>query len=67
MPAVQEGDLLAIFSCGAYGMSIASQYNSRGRPAEVLVEGDCARLIRTRELFDDLVAHELPWLSAAAR
>lgn len=59
MPALDGGDLLAIFSCGAYGMSMASQYNSRGRPAEVLVEGDRQRLIRHRESYADLVAHEL--------
>ncbi|MBP1204501.1 diaminopimelate decarboxylase [Duganella sp. 1411] len=59
MPALDGGDLLAIFSCGAYGMSMASQYNSRGRPAEVMVEKDRQRLIRHRESYADLVAHEL--------
>ena len=59
MPALDGGDLLAIFSCGAYGMSMASQYNSRGRPAEVMVDGEQQRLIRHRETHADLVAHEL--------
>ncbi|USX24664.1 diaminopimelate decarboxylase [Oxalobacteraceae bacterium OTU3CINTB1] len=59
MPALDGGDLLAIFSCGAYGMSMASQYNSRGRPAEVLVEGGGQRQIRRRESYADLVSHEL--------
>ncbi|HWW73689.1 MAG TPA: diaminopimelate decarboxylase [Duganella sp.] len=59
MPALDGGDLLAIFSCGAYGMSMASQYNSRGRPAEVIVEKNRQRLIRHRESYADLVAHEL--------
>ncbi|MGA0609920.1 diaminopimelate decarboxylase [Caldimonas sp. KR1-144] len=47
--AVQAGDLLAVLSAGAYGMSMASNYNSRGRAAEVLVDGDQAWLIRDRE------------------
>lgn len=44
-----EGDLLAILSSGAYGMVMASNYNSRGRPAEVMVDGATATLIRPRE------------------
>ena len=59
MPSLNSGDLLAIFSCGAYGMSMANQYNSRGRPAEVIIEGEQQRLIRNRESYVDLVAHEL--------
>ena len=46
MPEVKEGDLVAILDAGAYGMSLSSNYNSRPRPAEVLVEGKRARLIR---------------------
>lgn len=65
LPAFGEGSLLAIFSCGAYGMSMASQYNSRGRPPEVLVEGARAKLVRTRESHEDLVAHELCGLDNA--
>ena len=51
--AVQPGDLLAVLSAGAYCMSMASNYNSRGRPAEVLVDGDKAKLIRVRESIAD--------------
>ncbi|MGU3309230.1 diaminopimelate decarboxylase [Pseudomonas sp. M5A4_2d] len=65
LPAFGNGSLLAIFSCGAYGMSMASQYNSRGRPPEVLVEGSHAKLIRARETYEDLVAHELCGLNNA--
>ena len=52
---VQSGDLLAIWVTGAYGMSQASNYNARCRPAEVLVEGSSLRLIRRRETPDDLL------------
>lgn len=58
LPPVQRGDLLAVFTAGAYGMSMASQYNSRLRPAEVLVDQRRARLIRRRETIDDLLAPE---------
>ena len=51
--AVQPGDLLAVMSAGAYCMSMASNYNSRGRAAEVLVDGDRAVLIRARETIAD--------------
>lgn len=51
---VQSGDLLAIWGAGAYGMALASNYNARCRPAEVLVEGDTFRLIRRRETQEDL-------------
>ena len=47
--AVEPGDLVAVLSAGAYAMSMASNYNSRGRPAEVLVGGDRSWLIRDRE------------------
>ncbi|HEY3243380.1 MAG TPA: diaminopimelate decarboxylase [Phycisphaerae bacterium] len=58
LPPMQRGDLLAFFTAGAYGFVMSSQYNSRPRAAEVLVEGDRARLIRRRETYDDLVAPE---------
>jgi diaminopimelate decarboxylase len=58
LPPLRRGDLLAVHTCGAYGMSMASQYNSRPRAAEVLVEGGTARLIRRRETYADLVAAE---------
>jgi diaminopimelate decarboxylase len=58
LPALKRGDLLAIFSAGAYGMAMASNYNSRLRAPEVLVTGRTHRLIRRRETFKDLVACE---------
>ncbi|KTT14690.1 diaminopimelate decarboxylase, partial [Pseudacidovorax intermedius] len=59
--AVQSGDLLAVLSAGAYCMSMASNYNTRGRAAEVLVSGAEARLIRRRETVEDqLRAEQLP-------
>ncbi|MFH0979931.1 MAG: diaminopimelate decarboxylase [Planctomycetota bacterium] len=58
LPPIQRGDLLAVFSAGAYGSVMSSHYNSRPRAPEVLVEGDCVRLIRRRETYDDLVAAE---------
>jgi diaminopimelate decarboxylase len=51
--AVQPGDVLAVLSAGAYCMSMASNYNSRGRAAEVLIDGDKAHVIRTRESIAD--------------
>jgi diaminopimelate decarboxylase len=51
---LQEGDVLAIKSAGAYGMSMASNYNTRGRAAEVMVDGDQSHLIRQREQVADL-------------
>jgi diaminopimelate decarboxylase len=59
LPEVPEGALLAILDTGAYGFSIASNYNSRPRPAEVLVEGKKARLIRKRETMEYLLKPEL--------
>jgi len=56
--AVRPGDLVAILDAGAYGQSLASNYNSRPRPAEVLVERRRARLIRRRETMKDLLATE---------
>jgi diaminopimelate decarboxylase len=58
LPRMDSGDLLAIFSAGAYGMSMASNYNSRPRAAEVLVTDATHRLIRRRETYDDLIACE---------
>lgn len=59
LPPIAPGDLLAVFGAGAYGMTMASRYNSHPLPAEVMIDGDSARLIRRRESYDDLVAHEL--------
>jgi diaminopimelate decarboxylase len=58
LPQVDEGDLLAVLDTGAYGMSLASNYNTRPRAAEVLVNGRRARLIRRRETINDLLAPE---------
>jgi diaminopimelate decarboxylase len=58
LPEVKEGDLVAILDAGAYGMSLSSNYNSRPRPAEVLIEGKRARLIRRRETIRDLIGPE---------
>ena len=59
MPHVQDGELLAILDTGAYGMSISSNYNTRARAAEVLVDGKKARLIRRREKFSDIIRSEI--------
>jgi diaminopimelate decarboxylase len=58
IPEVREGDLVAILDAGAYGMSLSSNYNSRPRPAEVLVKGKSSRLIRRRETIRDLIEPE---------
>ncbi len=58
LPVLKPGDLVAILDTGAYGMSLASNYNSRARPAEVLVEGKRVRLIRRRETIDEMLALE---------
>ena len=55
---VQQGDVLIVKHAGAYGFTMASNYNSRGRPPEVLVSGENATLIRERESFNDLVRGE---------
>ncbi len=59
LPELGRGDLLAICDVGAYGMSMASRYNSQPLPGEVLVENGVARLIRRRESLDELMDHEL--------
>jgi diaminopimelate decarboxylase len=58
MPALSEGELLAVLDTGAYGMSLSSNYNSRGRPAEVMVEGTKVRLVRSRETAADVMRGE---------
>ncbi|HZW80331.1 MAG TPA: diaminopimelate decarboxylase [Candidatus Deferrimicrobiaceae bacterium] len=59
LPRVEEGDLLAILDVGAYGMALASNYNSRPRPAEILVRGKSAKVIRRRETSRELYSAEL--------
>jgi diaminopimelate decarboxylase len=56
--AIEAGDLLVVRSSGAYGFTMSSNYNSRGRPPEVMVDGDKVYLIRERETFADLVRGE---------
>jgi diaminopimelate decarboxylase len=56
---VQEGDILAIKNAGAYGFSMSSNYNSRLRPAEILVLNGKAHLIREREEFEDVLRHQI--------
>lgn len=58
LPPLAPGDILAVMDAGAYGFSMASNYNSHPRPAEVLVEGDAFRVIRRHETYADLVAAE---------
>lgn len=58
LPPLKPGDKLALMTAGAYGMTMASNYNARPRPAEVVVDGDGWRVSRRRETFEDLVRHE---------
>ncbi|MGC2623149.1 MAG: diaminopimelate decarboxylase, partial [Candidatus Acidiferrales bacterium] len=58
MPEVDAGDLLAIWSAGAYGFAESSNYNSRLRAAEVMVEGGRFRVVRRRETREDLIRGE---------
>ena len=62
LPALEHDDLLVVHSAGAYGFGMGSNYNTRGRSAEVAVEGGVDRLIRRRETFDDLIALEKEFL-----
>jgi len=59
LPQIEENDLLAILDAGAYGMALASNYNTRPRPAEVLVSGKSAKVIRRREKVRELYSAEL--------
>jgi diaminopimelate decarboxylase len=59
LPKVEEGELLAILDAGAYGMALSSNYNSRPRPAEVMVSGSSVKVIRRREKIRDLFSAEL--------
>ena len=58
LPPVKKGDLLAIFTAGAYGFTMSSNYNARCRPPEILVEGNKFKVIRKRESYNDLIALE---------
>ncbi|MBV9129353.1 MAG: diaminopimelate decarboxylase, partial [Verrucomicrobia bacterium] len=56
---IEPGDLLALMSAGAYGFTMASNYNSRPLPAEVLVSGSEAKIVRRRQSYADLIEHEI--------
>lgn len=58
MPNAMPGDYLAVMTAGAYGFALSSNYNSRPRVAEVLVDGAQFRVIRTRETYSDLIRGE---------
>ncbi len=58
LPQTKRGDLLAVFTAGAYGFAMSSNYNNRPRLPEVLVDGDTFKVIRRRETYEDLVAAE---------
>jgi len=60
LPPLCEGDLLAVLGAGAYGFSMASNYNARRRPAEVMVQGGTFKVVRERETYLDLVRGESP-------
>ena len=59
LPAVKQDDLLAVFSAGAYGFTMSSNYNTRRRAAELLVDGDSVTLARKRESYEDILANEI--------
>jgi diaminopimelate decarboxylase len=58
LPLVDSGDLIAVMSAGAYGFVMASNYNSRPRAAEVLVNGAEVHVIRERDTFEDIIRNE---------
>jgi diaminopimelate decarboxylase len=66
LPPLEHNDLLAIHSAGAYGFTMASNYNTRPKPAEVAIEGDKVRLIRKRETYEDQVRLELECMEESA-
>ena len=59
LPVMKRGDLVATFSAGAYGTAMSSNYNSRPRATELLVDGSTVTVIRRRETYADLIAHEI--------
>jgi len=58
LPQTKRGDLISVFTAGAYGFCMSSNYNNRPRAAEVLVDGEKYTIIRRREMLEDLVAAE---------
>ncbi|MBN2028563.1 MAG: diaminopimelate decarboxylase [Actinobacteria bacterium] len=61
LPRTEPGELLAVMSAGAYAFTMSSNYNSRRRAAEVMVDGDRFGVVRKRETYDDLVRGEIAW------
>lgn len=61
LPEAKPGDYLAVFCTGAYGYSMANNYNRLPRPAVVFVENGDAQLVVKRETYDDLIQYDLPW------
>ncbi len=59
MPPIERGSALAVFTAGAYGFTMSSNYNARARAAEVLVDGSEFRVISRRESYEDLIAREI--------
>lgn len=59
LPEMRQGELLAVYSAGAYGFTMSSNYNTRARAAEILVDGDTAIVARRRETYESMVAHEI--------
>jgi diaminopimelate decarboxylase len=62
LPLLEHGDLLVLHSAGAYGFGMGSNYNTRGRSAEVVVQDGKDKLVRRRETFEDLIALEKEYL-----
>ncbi len=62
LPPLEHNDLLVVYSAGAYGFTMASNYNTRPKPAEIALQGGKERLIRARESYEDLVRLELAYL-----
>ena len=58
IPAFETGDLIAVTSAGAYGFTMSSNYNSRPRVPEIMVQGERVMIVRQRETFEDLVRGE---------
>jgi diaminopimelate decarboxylase len=59
LPSVEPGDIIAVPCCGAYCLSLASNYNASQKPAIILVKKGKARLIRHRESYEDLMSHDV--------
>lgn len=59
LPEIEAGERLVVYSAGAYGFTMASNYNTRPRACELLVDGDSVTVARKRETYDDLIANEL--------